>query len=51
MADSDNIWKRDDVQILSHDSNALSRRQDGRGGGGRLGMIDRTGEDQIEYIF
>ncbi len=36
MADSDNTRKKHDVQILSHDSNRLSRRQDERGrqGGG-----------------
>lgn len=34
MADSDNTRKRHDVGVLSHDSNALSRRQDGREGGG-----------------
>lgn len=28
MADSDNTRKKHDVQVLSHDSNALSRRQD-----------------------
>lgn len=35
MADSDNTRKEHDVQVHSHDSNALSRRQDeGKGEGG-----------------
>lgn len=37
MAESDNTRKKHDVQVVSHNSNALSRRQDeGReeGGGG-----------------
>lgn len=42
MADGDNTRKKYDVRVLSHGSNALSRRQDeGRKDGGGVEDVER----------